>query len=535
MNSCHPSSSIILSGPVPAGKWNTRGVARSLMCLSLIAMMLVKLNMPVSECIKAYKELLPRIFGRRQFGSCVGGLGIPRYSDKMFRMCIQEVIDKYGKRESGETIRFMEEANVKLNKSYCTVVCRELSPSGRRMNQPAFICSHYCRSTQNEEGKYIPYELWKTCRATTAAPTFFPRITINGRTFIDGAFGNTNNPTRKAHFHFLEKVSRYKDCDVIWMNIGTGSPSPHHDAASNKFRRASVVTLATAYTRTWKDRLVPKAILEAKNLLRDLQAIATDSDRVEEEMEDIINSKSNSQHITFARVSANNGVAEVQLDDWRSLDKIEQLTRAYLQRPEVQAKLQDMADQLANETSRRRQLLPKGKSMASDPPSLTLPPFLQPEDDVSPLPSPIITLSKPNQASQHTTSLHDLSPLTPSPVSPLTTIDTGTNTHINHKKPKVEAPSPTTVSFGRTHRPSYSTSSIYTDPDVSPVLKIRDRAPSKSRQDLLASANGLPGMSAPNEVNEKRFSNQKWTGYGRAERKTSDVGDDKLRRRKTVF
>jgi len=507
-------------------------VSKLLMCSRLIAMMLVKLNMPVSECIKAYKELLPRIFGRRQFGSCIGGLVVPRYSDKTFRTCIQEVIDKYGKRESGETIRFMEEANVKSNKSYCTVVCRELSPSGRRMNQPAFICSHYCRSTQKEDGKYIPYELWKICRATTAAPTFYRNITINGRTFIDGAFGNTNNPTRKAHFHFLENVSGYRDCDVIWMNIGTGSPKPHHDVVSNTSRRASVVTLATTYKRTWEDRLIPRAILEAKNLLRDLQAIATDSDRVEEEMEDIINSKSNSQQITFARVSANNGVAEIQLDGWRSLDQIEQLTRVYLQRPEVQAKLQVMADELAKETLRRRQLLPKKRSWTSDPPSLLLPPFIRKEGDVSPLPSPVITLSRPNRGSQHTASL----PLNSSRISPLTTTGTRTEPHKDKAESTFEDPPPrTTVKPARTHRQAQSESNIYTDPDTSPVLKTRDRAASKSTQDLLASVSGLPGMSAPNEINEKRFSNQKWAGYGRAGRGTSDVGDDKLKRRTTVL
>lgn len=60
------------------------------------------------------------------------------------------------------------------------------------------------------------------------------------------------------------------------------------------------------YKRTWEDRLPPKVVLEAKNLLRDLEAIAADPYRVEEEMENIINTISHSQYITSARASPNN-------------------------------------------------------------------------------------------------------------------------------------------------------------------------------------------------------------------------------------
>lgn len=42
------------------------------------AVMIVKLNMPINECIKAYKQLIPKIFRRKQFGSCLGGILRPR-------------------------------------------------------------------------------------------------------------------------------------------------------------------------------------------------------------------------------------------------------------------------------------------------------------------------------------------------------------------------------------------------------------------------------------------------------------------------
>lgn len=87
------------------------------------------------------------------------------------------------------------------------------------MHQPDFICSHYCHSAQKEIGKYMPYELLKVCRATTAAPTFFALMRMHDRILVGGAYGNTKNLTRKAHFHFLNEIAGYKDRPVVWLNI----------------------------------------------------------------------------------------------------------------------------------------------------------------------------------------------------------------------------------------------------------------------------------------------------------------------------
>ncbi|KAK5083672.1 hypothetical protein LTR05_006176 [Lithohypha guttulata] len=474
----------------------------------LIAVMLVKLNMPVSACIKEYKELIPRIFGKRQFGSCIGGLGVPRYAHEIFRNCVQSVFDKYGQRDSG-TIRFMEEGNIGGTTTSCTIVCRELHPSGRRMHQPAFICSHYCRSTPKESGKYMPYELWMTCRATTAAPTFFAPIVINRRIFVDGAFGNTSNPTRKAHFHFLTKVTGYKECPVVWLNIGTGSPRPQCDAASTGTRRSST---ATIHQRNWKDRLIPNAIREARNLLRDLEAIATDSDRVEEEMEDVIDSKANEQPMTFARVSANNGVADVQLDDWRSLGKIEHLTHLYLEQPDVVLKLERMADLLATETLKRRQAQNRKKSLVPDtPPALPLPvlPFLSTSpDEVSPLPSPIITISQPRHRKQHSSGSQEVSPLEPSPISPLTRAPTN-ETPIAH-------------AFGTAANISPPIAE-HADETLTALSK-QEQGPSKPKRDLLGNVDTALNTNTIHPIVEKRF----WNLQGKHEM------DEKWKRRSTV-
>lgn len=77
---------------------------------------------------------------------------------------------------------------------------------------------------------------------------------------------------------------------------------------------------------------------------------------MEEELEDIVDGRSNDQPITFARLSTDNGVADIQLDDWRGLAKIETLRKKFLKRPEVEAKLEKIADLLAQETFNHQQV-----------------------------------------------------------------------------------------------------------------------------------------------------------------------------------
>lgn len=64
--------------------------------------------------------------------------------------------------------------------------------------------------------------IWQACRATSAAPTFFPSVTIDGQQYVDGALGY-NNPIRPM----LDEASH------IWggkrpigciMSVGTGLP-----------------------------------------------------------------------------------------------------------------------------------------------------------------------------------------------------------------------------------------------------------------------------------------------------------------------
>lgn len=61
-------------------------------------------------------------------------------------------------------------------------------------------------------------KIWEACRATSAAPTFFPPIEIEGQKFLDGAVLN-NNPVQ---LDYREAQDLWKDEEPVLVSIGTG-------------------------------------------------------------------------------------------------------------------------------------------------------------------------------------------------------------------------------------------------------------------------------------------------------------------------
>lgn len=48
-----------------------------------------------------------------------------------------------------------------------------------------------------EPGEFGGWSIWQAARATSAAPTYFPRMNIDGIDFLDGGLG-FNNPTSEC-------------------------------------------------------------------------------------------------------------------------------------------------------------------------------------------------------------------------------------------------------------------------------------------------------------------------------------------------
>ena len=90
------------------------------------------------------------------------------------------------------------------------------------------------------------------CRATSAATTFFPSITINGVEYVDGAFGK-NNPSQAAlrELESAEWVSQMGDAvnEVgCFVSIGTGRTTfdRENDGIMSKITPGGITSLSDA-------------------------------------------------------------------------------------------------------------------------------------------------------------------------------------------------------------------------------------------------------------------------------------------------
>ena len=146
--------------------------------------------------------------------------------------------------------------------------------------------------------------IWEAGRATSAAPTFFKRITIgpqgSGVEYMDAGLG-CNNPVK----HVVGEAARVfgEDTQVACIiSIGTGQSGSVGYAKPNAFQK-------------W----LPTSLISV------LEKIATDSGKTAEEME----SKYKSVPGIYQRFDVDRGLENVSLDEWKRLGEVRLYTKNY--------------------------------------------------------------------------------------------------------------------------------------------------------------------------------------------------------------
>jgi len=190
-------------------------------------------------------------------------------------------------------------------------------------------------------------------RATSAAPTYFAPHQIGDNLFMDGGIV-ANNPTWLA-FREVQQVRRFKANSVaLVLSIGTGKSGPLSAFGEGLFGRY------------WA-------------LLKYAKKKASESEEPHTKMEEYVREHRHqarnsqpAQHtdhrpLVYERLNVEIGLENMKLDDWkcknrlgrayesnRTLDKIKNVTRTYLDDAAVQTKLNELAEILVN--SRRERL-----------------------------------------------------------------------------------------------------------------------------------------------------------------------------------
>ncbi|KAL9042408.1 MAG: hypothetical protein Q9214_003789, partial [Letrouitia sp. 1 TL-2023] len=141
--------------------------------------------------------------------------------------------------------------------------------------------------------------IWQACRATSAAPTFFPPMQIGNPpvAYIDGGLGY-NNPIRAL---MEEKSHIWPDRQVgCIVSIGTGIP------VSRDFGRT------------------------IKPLFNKLKEMATDTEKVAREFEEEMKHKHGNEQKVYFRFNVQQGLEQVGLQEWKEMERINVATRDYL-------------------------------------------------------------------------------------------------------------------------------------------------------------------------------------------------------------
>ena len=153
------------------------------------------------------------------------------------------------------------------------------------------------RSYESPWNQLDDVAIWQACRATSAAPTYFPPAIIGTPpvAYVDGALGY-NNPIRAL----MDEVRH------LWPNHGVGC----------------IISIGTGVPAP---RDVGRSI---KPLLETLKAMSTDTERVAREVKDEIVYSHPGRYFRF---NVQHGLEGVGLEEWKEMDRVKTVTVDYLQ------------------------------------------------------------------------------------------------------------------------------------------------------------------------------------------------------------
>ena len=222
------------------------------------------------------------------------------------------------------------------------MVCRELRTSAKDSDLKrgaVCICSRPCDTE-------ISASVCDAARATSAAPTYFPRMQIEDRYFVDGGM-EYNNPTFAIFEHYTRNSrvqrARQSSADVLhgnlnitsarFVNIGTGSKT-----SETPDRRREAFA-----------RFIPGFIRTGALLKPTLTECAIESEKTAEIMRCF--SALDGTLYLYERFSATNGVCWIKLDAYKKkqMQAMERLTRSFLKTRSTQSSLDRVAREIAEE------------------------------------------------------------------------------------------------------------------------------------------------------------------------------------------
>src|SRR5882672_863744 len=175
--------------------------------------------------------------------------------------------------------------------------------------------------------------IWEAARATSAIPTFFDPIVINGESFFDGGMGR-NNPIQQV---LQEAELMFPDRHVACIvSIGTG--------------QAQTISIPKP---DLLQRVLPLHVINA------MRKIATDC---EESAQDATRRFEHTPGVYF-RFNVEQGLQNVGLEQWEKLDEVRAHTRQYIRMADVNPRLEAAVVSVCG----RQRVIPTAHISTEDP------------------------------------------------------------------------------------------------------------------------------------------------------------------------
>ena len=266
--------------------------------------MLGRLQMTAEEALKTYNKIAGSVFSRanRKLFFQDGA-----FKATMLERTVQELVASKGQ---GERM-LADQCDENPTKTFVCAV-------------PAVNMAHprLFRSYSVQENATVNCKIWEAARATTAAPTFFKRITIEDdggalEDFLDGAL-HTNNPSQLV---LKEALAVFKSNSKLGclVSLGTGHPGTVGLSKPDPFQK-----------------MLPTEMINV------LKKIAFNCEKVAHELA----TQFRRSHDFYFRYSVNHGVGCVSLEEWRKISEVQVHTKAYLNEVDVSDSINRLVETL---------------------------------------------------------------------------------------------------------------------------------------------------------------------------------------------
>ncbi|KAI1354102.1 acyl transferase/acyl hydrolase/lysophospholipase [Xylaria sp. FL0043] len=300
----------------------------------LLAIMLGRLKMPEKESMETFQNYCGMIFGRSfRVSRLLGGIVLPLYSDRLLIKATKLVVGEFDPSpEAKKWRRNMFSAPGEHCKTAALAIEQK-----NKLSDILYVFRSFDFNPTRRDAAVVPEsreprladdcQIWQVARATSAAPTYFSPIEINGRCFMDSGIG-TNNPAAVALYEvgLLNETMK----TTLLISIGTGSSRP-----ASRFGTFS--------------------------RLRALVNTATETEETHHRLS-ALTEQSGDPYFRFSGPDL-----DMELDEWRTkrrksgqklhtIEFIRQQTMSYLEKDEVRDGLRKCADLLVDRWwSRKRQ------------------------------------------------------------------------------------------------------------------------------------------------------------------------------------